>query len=282
MEPTTLGRIASYYYLSHETVRDFEDSLAMDTSISGLLEVLVNATEYEQLPVRHNEDLINADLAKLCPIDVADKMAIESPHTKAHLLFQAHFSRIQLPMSDYYTDLKSVLDQAIRILQAMIDIAAESGWLATTLQLQNLLQMIVQGKWVNQPSLLCLPHVEVNTLHAFAKAPKPIESIPELVAFVKGKYETLASLLRSEMDESEIEDVFGVLQKLPLLSVELSLKEDATDDDNKEQVWPLTQFYSVDFSLSLICVQKCVCNKRTIKVCVSCCWRRPPRLASQT
>ena len=53
-------------------------------------------------------------------------------------------------MSDYYTDLKSVLDQAIRVLQAMIDIAAESGWLATTLQLQNLLQMIVQGKWVNQ------------------------------------------------------------------------------------------------------------------------------------
>ena len=37
------------------------------------------------------------------------------------------------------------------------------------------------------------------------------------------------------MDESEIEDVFGVLQKLPLLSVELSLCEDATDDDNKEK-----------------------------------------------
>ena len=131
--------------------------------------------------------------------------------------------------------------------------------------------VIVKGKWVNQPSLLCLPHVEVNTLHAFAKAPKPIESIPELVAFVKGKYETLASLLRSEMDESEIEDVFGVLQKLPLLSVELSLSEDATDDDNKEQVWPLTQFYSVDFSRSRIGVKNCVCNKRTIKVCVSCC-----------
>ena len=36
------------------------------------------------------------------------------------------------------------------------------------------------------------------------------------------------------------------------------------------QVWSLTQFYSVDFSQSRIGVQKCVFNKRTIKVCVSC------------
>ena len=37
------------------------------------------------------------------------------------------------------------------------------------------------------------------------------------------------------------------------------------------QVWSLTQFYSVDFSQSGIGVNKCVFNKRTIKVCVSCC-----------
>ena len=37
-----------------------------------------------------------------------------------------------------------------------------------------------------------------------------------------------------------------------------------------EQVWSLTQFYSVDFSQSMIGEQKCVFNKRTIKVCISC------------
>ena len=36
-------------------------------------------------------------------------------------------------------------------------------------------------------------------------------------------------------------------------------------------VWSLTQFYSVDFSKSRIAVKKCVFNKRTLKVCVSCC-----------
>ena len=37
------------------------------------------------------------------------------------------------------------------------------------------------------------------------------------------------------------------------------------------QVWSPTQFYSVDFSQSRIGVKECVFNKRTIKVCVSCC-----------
>ena len=41
------------------------------------------------------------------------------------------------------------------------------------------------------------------------------------------------------------------------------------------QVWSLTQFYSVDFSKSKIKVNKFVFNKRTIKVCVSCCWQCP-------
>ena len=37
------------------------------------------------------------------------------------------------------------------------------------------------------------------------------------------------------------------------------------------QVCSLTQLYSVDFSQSRIGVKKCVFNKCTIKVCVSCC-----------
>lgn len=44
-------------------------------------------------------------------------MNMDSPHVKANLLLQAHFSRLPLPCADYLTDLKSVLDQAIRILQ---------------------------------------------------------------------------------------------------------------------------------------------------------------------
>ena len=67
---------------------------------------------------------------------------MESANTKTFLLLQDHFSRLQLPCSDYYTDLKSVLDQTILILQAMIDVCAENGWLATTLRIIQLMQMV--------------------------------------------------------------------------------------------------------------------------------------------
>lgn len=50
-----------------------------------------------------------------------DKTTMDDPHTKAHLLYQSHFSRLKLPSTDYETDLKSVLDQSIRILQVNVN-----------------------------------------------------------------------------------------------------------------------------------------------------------------
>ena len=96
------------------------------------------------MPVRHNEDLLNTELAKQCPVQL-NAYTMDSPHQKVHLLLQSHFCRNQLPNSDYGTDTKSVMDQAIRILQALIDVVADAGWLATTLRVQTLMQMIIQG-----------------------------------------------------------------------------------------------------------------------------------------
>lgn len=75
-----------------------------------------NADEYTDLPVRHNEDQMNSELAKHLPIEV-NPHSFDSSHTKTHLLLQAHFSHAILPCPDYATDTKTVLDQAIRICQ---------------------------------------------------------------------------------------------------------------------------------------------------------------------
>lgn len=59
-------------------------------------------------------------------------------------IFQAHFERCALPISDYVTDTRSVLDQTVRVINAMLDIAAGFGLLETTLGLLKLHQMVVQ------------------------------------------------------------------------------------------------------------------------------------------
>lgn len=72
--------------------------------------------EYAEIPVRHNEDGINREMNHLLrwPMDRATDF--ESSHTKTHLLYQAFFSRLQVPV-DYLTDQRSILESCIRIVQ---------------------------------------------------------------------------------------------------------------------------------------------------------------------
>lgn len=62
----------------------------------------------------------------------------------AHICMQAHMSRLPAPISDYVTDTKSVLDQSLRILQAMTDVSADAGWLDTALATMMLVQSLMQ------------------------------------------------------------------------------------------------------------------------------------------
>ncbi|KAF6768647.1 hypothetical protein AHF37_04890 [Paragonimus kellicotti] len=165
---TALGRIASYYYLSHKTMRLFADSLKPSSDVHALLQLLANAHEYDLLPVRHNEDEMNRQLATMLPLKRIG--LFDCPHTKTHLLLQAHFTRlVELPVADYVTDTRSVLDQAPRIVQAMLDVCAQCGWLATSLNCLILMQMLTQGVWVEDvgSSLLQLPGIQSAHLDAF-------------------------------------------------------------------------------------------------------------------
>ncbi len=117
VKSTSLGKLASYYYLSHKTIRVFRDRVQTNSTIRDILGILCDSDEYSELPVRHNEDLQNQDLEKELPWSVQSHHPYDSPHAKAFLLLQAHLTRTPLPVSDYVTDTLSVLDQTIRILQ---------------------------------------------------------------------------------------------------------------------------------------------------------------------
>lgn len=220
--PTSFGRISSYYYLSHQTMRHFADNLRPEYEFGDLLRVLSDAYEFDQHPVRHNEDKYNEQLNNDCRIKV-DKLAMDSPHAKTFLLLQAHLSHLPLPNADYLTDTKSVLDQTIRIIQAMIDICAERGWLSTTLRIQQVLQSIIQSRWYDDPEVLCLPHVNSFNLAAFdgVQTGYNFVSLPVLRVACENNYELLANPLRRDFEDSEIEEIYNVLMDMPLINVEI-------------------------------------------------------------
>uniref|UniRef100_G3PM43 Activating signal cointegrator 1 complex subunit 3 n=1 Tax=Gasterosteus aculeatus aculeatus TaxID=481459 RepID=G3PM43_GASAC len=232
IEPLTYGRIASYYYLRHQTIGTFKERLKAELPVHELLSVLTDAEEYAELPVRHNEDQLNSQLAQQLPLQV-NPHSYDSAHTKTHLLLQAHFSHAPLPCSDYNTDTKTVLDNTIRICQAMLDVAANEGWLVTAINICNLVQMIIQGRWLHDSSLLTLPHVEQQHLYLFRCSTSPghtggfklpIEGLPELIAACNGKESVFAAILGQEFHSTQIAQAWSFLSHLPVLEVDLRVK----------------------------------------------------------
>ncbi|GAG90873.1 unnamed protein product, partial [marine sediment metagenome] len=140
---TYLGRIACDYYLKCKSVAMFQRYIKADNSIENVLKILSSAYEYEELPVRHNEDKVNENFAKLLTTNFDYNNAdYDSPFIKTEILFRARFQRLAMPMSDYKTDLRSILDQGIRIPLAMLDVAAHHGYYQCVLNIMTLLQMI--------------------------------------------------------------------------------------------------------------------------------------------
>lgn len=215
-----MGKIASFYYLSHHTMSIFMQSLNDELTLDQCLRILCNSHEYNELPVRHNEELLNEELAKLCRYPV-DQYTYDSPHTKAFLLLQSHFSRLPLPCTDYTTDLKSVLDQAIRIVQAMVDTVAERGWLASTLRIMYLFQMIVQARWMDESAITSLPHVKMTDLHLFSSFSM---AFSVLCYMTRDDYDMLETALCEEYTEDQIREIHRVIRDMPIISVDLTLE----------------------------------------------------------
>eukprot|EP00285_Hemiselmis_virescens_P016777 CAMPEP_0173404878 /NCGR_PEP_ID=MMETSP1356-20130122/60526_1 /TAXON_ID=77927 ORGANISM="Hemiselmis virescens, Strain PCC157" /NCGR_SAMPLE_ID=MMETSP1356 /ASSEMBLY_ACC=CAM_ASM_000847 /LENGTH=112 /DNA_ID=CAMNT_0014365617 /DNA_START=23 /DNA_END=358 /DNA_ORIENTATION=+ len=68
-----LGMIAAYYYIRYTTIELFNSSLKDKTKIKGIVEILSNASEYDNLPMRHGDEKALRQLAAHVPI-TSDKM----------------------------------------------------------------------------------------------------------------------------------------------------------------------------------------------------------------
>ncbi len=167
-------------------------------SFLEILRMLCDCPEYAELPVRHNEDKTCMELSEELPIPLdPSHQAFDSPHTKAFLLLQAHLFRRELPTADFKTDLKSVLDRTIPIIQANVDIAAEEAQWRTCLNLISLLQCIHQASHPWQSTLMSMPYLNNPGLLTYLKKVENVEHLPQLVEDWNVK-ETLGRAFQAE------------------------------------------------------------------------------------
>jgi len=142
-------------------------------------------------------------------------VAYDSPHVKTFFLLQAHMMRIRsLPCSDYVTDTKSVLDQVLRVLHAMVDVSADEGYLSTTLGIMTLMQCVKQAQFPTDFPLAMLLHSSASV----NKVGKSLSQILEmndadLVAYVNGL----------GLSSSQARDTVNMLMDLPSISMQCTV-----------------------------------------------------------
>ncbi|KYB27053.1 activating signal cointegrator 1 complex subunit 3 [Tribolium castaneum] len=226
-ESTFLGQIAAQYYLSCKTVLNLDQNMSRDSSFDDLLAHMCHVEEYALFPVRHNEDKINRHLT--LDLNVKTRQPFDSPHLKVLLLIKCYLSDKKLPNQEYVVDLKTVFDQVIRIMQAMISLTSHKGWLDCTLKLIYLGQMLIQGLMIDVGSVMMLPHVTPETRDRLSRhlAVANIR-VPHLKSLLRQDRKSTTRLLDEHFGEKSNE-ILKILARLPTLEIKFTVKNGETN-----------------------------------------------------
>ena len=155
--------IAAYYNISFITMQTFLLSLTGRTKLKGILEIVTSATEFESIQIRRHEDHILRRVYDRLPVKMAQP-AYESPHFKAFVLLQAHFSRMQLT-ADLAKDQETILSKVLNLLSGCVDVLSSDGHL-NAMSAMEMSQMVVQAMWDRDSPLKQVPHFPPEVIKA--------------------------------------------------------------------------------------------------------------------
>ncbi|KPP72642.1 U5 small nuclear ribonucleoprotein 200 kDa helicase-like [Scleropages formosus] len=193
--PLNLGMIAAYYYINYTTIELFSMSLNAKTKIRGLIEIISNAAEYKNIPIRHHEDTLLRQLAQKVPHKL-NNPKFNDPHVKTNLLLQSHLSRMQLS-AELQSDTEEILSKAVRLIQACVDVLSSNGWLSPALAAMELAQMVTQAMWSKDSYLKQLPHF--TSEHIKRCTDKGVESIFDIMEMEDEERTNLLQLTDTQM-----------------------------------------------------------------------------------
>lgn len=161
--PQNAAMIGAYYNISYITMQTFLLSLSARTKLKGILEIVTSATEFEAIQIRRHEDGLLRRIYDRVPVKMAQP-DFDSPHFKAFVLLQAHFSRMSLPI-DLAKDQEIILSKVISLLSATVDILSSDGHL-NAMNAMEMSQMVVQAMWDRDSPLKQIPHFTPEVVKA--------------------------------------------------------------------------------------------------------------------
>ncbi|RDW74063.1 Sec63-domain-containing protein [Coleophoma crateriformis] len=261
--PLNAAMIAAYYNISYITMQTFLLSLSARTKLKGILEIVTSATEFESIQIRRHEDSLLRRIYDRCPVKMAQP-SYDSPHFKAFVLLQAHFSRMQLPI-DLAKDQEIILTKVLGLLSATVDVLSSDGHL-NAINAMEMSQMVVQGMWDRDSPLKQIPHFTpevikaanesgINDIFEFMEAMDPSEN-PNYEALVKRlglsqvQLAQAANFTNSKYPNIElsfdVEDPENITAGDPAyIKVQITRDVDEDDEDNDVDTTVHAPFYPV-------------------------------------
>ncbi|XP_071957394.1 U5 small nuclear ribonucleoprotein 200 kDa helicase-like [Antedon mediterranea] len=241
---TELGRIASHYYCTNESMATYNSLLKQTLSEIELFRVFSISSEFRNITVREEEKMELNKLLERVPIPV--KEGIEEPSAKVNVLLQSYISQLKLDGFALVADMVYVTQSAGRLVRAIYEIVLHRGWAQLADKTLALAKMIDKRMWQSMSPLRQFKKIPDEVVKKIEKKNFPWERFYDL-----GPNE-IGELIRMPKMSKTIHKFVHQFPKLDLsshiqpitrstLRVELTITPDFQWDDkvhgNSEAFW---------------------------------------------
>lgn len=151
LHPTPLGRVASHFYISHNSMAVYNRHMKPQMSDIEMLRLFSLSGEFSHVTVREEEKLELAKLAGRVPIPV--KESPSEPSAKINILLQAYISRLKLDGFALVADMAFIRQSAGRIMRALFEIALRRRWSSLAKLCLDMANMVSYRIWKSQSPL---------------------------------------------------------------------------------------------------------------------------------
>ncbi|KAM3925303.1 U5 small nuclear ribonucleoprotein 200 kDa helicase [Leptodactylus fuscus] len=245
---TELGRIASHYYITNESMQTYNQLLKPTLSEIELFRVFSLSSEFKNITVREEEKLELQKLLERVPIPV--KESIEEPSAKINVLLQAYISQLKLEGFALMADMVYVTQSAGRLMRAIFEIVLNRGWAQLTDKTLNLCKMIDKRMWQSMCPLRQFRKLPEEVVKKIEKKNFPFERLYDL------NHNEIGELIRMPKMGKTIHKYVHLFPKLDLsvhlqpitrstLKVELTITPDFQWDEkvhgSSEAFWILVE-----------------------------------------
>lgn len=146
LEATDLGRIASHFYIKHQSILLYHERLRDELEPEHILELIAEAQEFQQIKFREEEGEELNRLRQHCHYPITGG-TIKDSIGKVNCLIQAYINNDYIKSHSLLSDIMYISQNATRIGRGLFEYSLRRGWPQTSLNLLKICKMIEQRMW---------------------------------------------------------------------------------------------------------------------------------------